>query len=194
MPALVIQHGSGGVSAEREGRYAREMVTLGVAAVVIDSFEPRGVTQTVTDQSAVTGPDFNLDALAVLKALDAYPRIDRSHIGIADFSKGGTAALMASHENLIAVTGVLTGLRYAPHVPFYPSCGTQYRTPRTSGAPIYMLLGAADTYVGVESCQTYAEALRAAGAQVPVTVDPNAGHGFDGGRRFFNAQGENYSQ
>jgi len=47
MPALVIQHGSGGVSAEREGRYAREMVALGVAAVVIDSFKPRGVTQTV---------------------------------------------------------------------------------------------------------------------------------------------------
>ena len=42
--------------------------------------------------------------------------------------------------------------------------------------------------------ETYAEALRAAGAQVPVTVYPNAGHGFDGGRRFFNAQGENYSQ
>jgi dienelactone hydrolase len=194
VPALVIHHGSGGVSSEREGRYAREMAAMGVAAVVIDSFKPRGVTQTVTDQSAVTGPDFNNDALAVLKALGANPRIDRSHIGITGFSKGGTAALMASHENLIAAAGVPAGLRYALHVPFYPSCGTQYRNPRTSRAPIYMLIGGADTYVGVEPCQTYAEALRAAGAQVSVTVFPNAGHGFDGSRPFFNAQGENYSQ
>jgi dienelactone hydrolase len=194
VPALVIHHGSGGVSAEREGRYAREMVALGVAAVVIDSFKPRGVTQTVTDQSAVTGPDFNYDALAALKALGAHPRIDRAHIGITGFSKGGTSALMASHENLIAAAGVPAGLRYALHVPFYPSCSTQYRQPRTPGAPIHMLLGGADSYVGVEPCQTYAEALRAGGARIEVTVYPGAGHGFDGGRAFFNNMGENYSQ
>jgi len=194
VPALVIHHGSGGVSTEREGRYAREMVAMGIAGVVIDSFRPRGVSQTVTDQSAVTGADFNLDALAVLKALGANPRIDRAHIGIAGFSKGGTSALMAADENLISASGVPTGLRYALHVPFYPSCSVQYRQPRTSGAPIYLLLGGADTYVGVEPCQTYAEVLRAGGAQIAVTVYPNAGHGFDGSRPFFNAQGENYSR
>lgn len=193
-PALVIHHGSGGVSADREGRYAREMAAMGVAGVVIDSFKPRGVSQTVTDQSAVTGPDFNYDALAALKALGAILRIDRSRIGITGFSKGGTSALMAAHETLLAQGGVPAGLRYALHVPFYPSCATQYRNPRTSGAPIYMLLGGADTYVGVEPCQTYAEALRAAGATVAVTVYPGAGHSFDGNRPFFNANGENYSQ
>ena len=57
VPALVIHHGSGGVSDGREGRYAREMVAMGVAAVVIDSFRPRGVTSihsghTVEDRRA----------------------------------------------------------------------------------------------------------------------------------------------
>ena len=46
VPAVVIHHGSGGVSDAREGRYAREMVVMGVAGVVIDSFRPRGVTCT----------------------------------------------------------------------------------------------------------------------------------------------------
>jgi hypothetical protein len=32
VPALVIHHGSGGVSDGREGRFAREMVAMGVAA------------------------------------------------------------------------------------------------------------------------------------------------------------------
>jgi dienelactone hydrolase len=125
VPALVIHHGSGGVSDAREGRYAREAAAMGVAGVVIDSFGPRGVRSTVQDQSAVTSQDFNLDALAALKALGASPRVDRSRIGIVGFSKGGTSALMAAHERQIAAAGVPAGLRYALHVPFYPACVTQ---------------------------------------------------------------------
>jgi dienelactone hydrolase len=193
VPALVIHHGSGGVSDGREGRYAREMVAMGVAAVVIDSFKPRGVTSTVEDQSAVTGQDFNLDALGALKALGGNSRIDRARIGITGFSKGGTSALMAAHEQLVVAAGVPAGLRYAVHVPFYPSCASQYYQPKTTGAPIYMLLGGGDTYVGVEPCQTYADALRSTGARIEVTVFPNAMHGFDGGRAWFNARGENYA-
>ena len=102
---------------------------------------------------------------------------------------------MAAHEQLVAAAGVPAGLRYALHVPFYPSCNTQYYRPQTTGAPIYMLLGGADTYVGVEPCQTYAEALRAAGARVEVKVFPECQHGFDGGRALGRSRrGENYSQ
>ena len=194
VPAMVIHHGSGGISDQREGRFAREMVAMGVAAVVIDSFKPRGVTSTVQDQSAVTGQDFNFDALMALKALNDIARIDRAHIGIMGFSKGGTSALMASHEQLIAAAGIPAFLRYALHVPFYPSCSVQYYKPRTTGAPIYMLLGGADTYVGAEPCQTYAETIRAAGGRIDVKVYPDAPHGFDGGRPYFVATGENYSQ
>ncbi len=194
LPALVIHHGSGGVSSRREGRFAREIVAMGVAAVVIDSFKPRGVTSTVQDQSAVTGADFNFDALMALKALGTHPRIDAKRIGIVGFSKGGTSALMAAHERLATAAGLPAGLRYALHVPFYPSCTTQYWKPVTSGAPILMLLGASDTYVGYEPCQTYGEALKANGARVDVTVYPGAMHGFDGGAPYFDPRGENYAK
>ena len=101
---------------------------------------------------------------------------------------------MAAHLNLLAAAGVPPGLRDALHMPFYPACATQYYRPRTTGQPIYMLLGGADTYVGVEPCTTYAEALRANGARIEVKVYPGAGHGFDGGRAYANRRGENYSQ
>ncbi len=194
VPAMVIHHGSSGLSDARDGRVAREMVAMGVAAVVIDSFKPRGVSSTVTDQFSVTGEDFNLDALMALKALGGNSRIDRTRIGITGFSKGGTSSLMASHERLVMAAGVPAGLRYALHVPFYPACAVQYYRPVTTGAPIYMLLGGADTYVGIEPCQTYAEALRAGGARIEVTVFPGAMHGFDGGRAYFTPRGENYSK
>jgi dienelactone hydrolase len=57
-----------------------------------------------------------------------------------------------------------------------------------------MLLGDADTYVGFEPCQTYAGALRAAGARVEVMIFPGAMHGLDAGRAYFNPKGENYAQ
>lgn len=140
VPALVIHHGSGGVSDSREGR------------------------------------------------------IDRTRIGITGFSKGGTSALLAAHEQQVVAAGIPAGLRYALHVPFYPSCSAQYYQPRTTGAPIYMLLGGADTYVGFEPCQSYAGALQAMGGRVEVTVFPGAMHGFDSGRTYFDPRGENYAK
>ncbi len=194
VPALVIHHGSEGVSDGREGRFTREIVAMGVAAVVIDSLAPRGVVSTIQDQSAVTGQDFNRDALMALRALGADSRIDRSRIGITGFSKGGASTLMAAHEPLVVAAGVPAGLRYALHVPFYPACNAQYHRPQTTGAPIYLLLGGADSYVGVEPCQTYAETLRASGAQVEVVVFADAMHGFDGGQPYLDPKGENYAK
>ena len=76
VPAMVIHHGSGGVG-EREARYVRELVPMGVATVVIDSFKPRGVTSTVLDQSAVTGfrTDFSNGINRNATRSDAFPYI-----------------------------------------------------------------------------------------------------------------------
>ena len=193
VPALLIHHGSGGVTADRERRYASELVKLGVATFVIDSFKPRGVTSTVQDQAAVTTNEMLADAFAALKALAAHPRIDGSHIGITGFSKGGSVALLAAHETR-AASALPEGLRFALHVPFYPWCGTQHYKPKMTGAPIYMLLGGADIYAGMGPCQRYAEKLKAEGAPVEVVVYPGAQHGFDGGRVYRVARGENYSR
>jgi dienelactone hydrolase len=193
VPAMIIVHGSGGVSAGREGRYAREMVKLGVAALVIDCFRGRGISSSVEHQDVVSSSDMLDDAFAALKALAGHPRIDAGRVGLAGFSKGGTVALLAAYE-VRAARGLPPGLRFALHVPFYPWCGSQYFKPRSTGAPIYMLLGGADTYVGVAPCQESAAALKAEGARVEVVVFPGARHGFDGAAPFYDPRGENYSR
>ncbi len=193
VPAMVIQHGSGGVKEAHEFRYAREMVAMDVAALVLDAFKPRGITSTVNDQSAVTDQEMTDDAFAALKALAAHPRIDSARIGIFGFSKGGSVALLTAHER--RARGALpSGLRFALHVPFYPPCGIQYFQPKTTGAPIYMLIGGADTYVGVTPCTEYADKLKAEGARIEVKIYPGAQHGYDGDLAFKNAKGENYSR
>ena len=193
VPAMIVHHGSGGVTDERERRYARELVKMGVAALVLDSFAGRGVTSTVRDQAAVSNNDMIADAFAALKLLAAHAGIDAGRVGIVGFSKGGSVALLAAHEQR-AAKALPAGLRFALHVPFYPSCSTQHYKPKTTGAPIYMLLGGADTYVGVAPCQEYAAALKAEGARIETTVFPGAKHGFDGGVAYQNPRGENYSR
>jgi dienelactone hydrolase len=191
VPVMVLHHGSSGVTEAREFRYAGELAAMGVAALVIDSFKPRNVTSTVRDQTAVTGINMIDDGAAALRAVATHPRLDARRTGIAGFSKGGTSAWQLALETVVAER-LPAGLRYRLHVPFYPACTAQYRI-RPTGAAIYPLLGARDTYVGIEPCLAYAAKFRAAGAPIETRVYPHAGHGFDGLRPFMDTQGENYS-
>ncbi|MEC9345976.1 MAG: dienelactone hydrolase family protein [Pseudomonadota bacterium] len=191
-PAMVIQHGSGGVSQAREYRYAAAFVGMGVAALVVDSFGPRGVGSTVSDQSSVSIIEMVHDDLAALGVLAADPRIDPAHIGIVGFSKGGSAVLGTALKRQ-ADRFLPGGPRFALHVAFYPACNNHYRDPAGNGAPVIMLLGGDDTYAGLEPCTEYAEMLRAAGVPLTVRTYPGARHGFDGERAYSLAGGENWS-
>ncbi len=194
LPAMLLHHGSGGVSDTREYAYAREFSAMGVASIIPDSFTPRGVKSTVADQGTVSTNDMIADAFGALKAAAAHPRIDATRIGIAGFSKGGAVALRSALR-VIADRYVPDGPRFALHVPFYPACDTHYRNTSTTGAPILMLLGAADTYVGTESCRSVADSLKAGGARLDMVIYPNAQHGWDGvGAAWSQPSGENWSK
>lgn len=193
VPAMIVHHGSGGISDSRERRYARALVNMGVAVLVLDSFTARKVSSTVSNQESVSSFDMMGDAFAALKLLAAHARIDGKRVGIVDFSKGGSVALLAAHEAKAAKEAP-QGLRFALHVPFYPACVNHYYRPRSTGAPIYLLLGEADTYVGVGPCREYAAIMKAQGARIETALFPGAKHGFDGGSAYSVATGENWSR
>ena len=54
---MIVHHGSGGITDARERRYARELVKMGVAALVLNSVKGRGVASTVSNQAAVSNND-----------------------------------------------------------------------------------------------------------------------------------------
>lgn len=194
MPAMVIHHGSGGVTNTREYAYAREFTKMGVASIIPDSFTPRGVKTTVEDQSTVSTNDMIADAFAALKLAAAHPRLDPARIGITGFSKGGSVAMRSGLELMVA-RHVKDGPRFALHVPFYAGCDAIYANMRTTGAPMLVLIGGADTYVGPERCVFAVERMRAAGSAVDMIVYPKAQHGWDGtGKPWSYPNGENYSK
>ena len=80
VPALVLSHGSSGISPAAYDVWAAKMNDAGVAIFIIDSFRPRGVDQTATDQSKVTFPAQTADALNALRVLATHPQIDSTRI------------------------------------------------------------------------------------------------------------------
>jgi dienelactone hydrolase len=176
--AMVIAHGSAGV-AEREDWWAERLGKAGLATFVVDSFTPRGVRQTATDQSQLSTAANVADALAALRLLASHPRIDARRIGVIGFSKGGQVALYTALEPFRRAV-VEDSTRFAAHVALYPYCNDWYVSEHITAAPmLLLLLGGRDDYTPAAPCQDYARWFTAAGAAVSVVVYPTAYHDFD---------------
>ena len=187
VPAMVIAHGSGGVSNEREFWWADQLSDMGVAAFVVDSFTPRGIRETATDQTQLSTAANVADALVALRLLVTHPRLDRQRIGIMGFSKGGQVALYTALEPFRRAV-ITEQTRFAAHAPLYPGCNSWQVSDQVTGAPMLMLLGGRDNYTPPEPCQEYAQWFKVRNTDVTVIVYPNAYHGFDSLRPPVNAK------
>lgn len=177
-PAMVIAHGSGGILPGREDAWANRLNAVGIATFVVDSFGPRGLKSTAPDQSQLSTMANLADALFALRLLATHPRIDPAQIGVIGFSRGGQVALYSALEPLRRSV-IDDGLRFAAHVALYPSCSIPYRARQVTGAPILMLLGAADDYTPPQFCRAYADWFRGRGAPVHLSEYAGAHHDFD---------------
>lgn len=177
VPAAVLLHGSDGLT-DHQYRYAAALAEWGIAAFVVDSFEARGVKNTIGNQGAVTPYSMLLDAYAALALLATHPSIDPNRIALVGWSKGGMAADWAARRRIRdRIADHDRG--FAAHVAFYPWCGEQEARIELTGAPILYLLGELDDWVGAQTCVDYANRARDAGYRTEAIVYPNAHHGFD---------------
>jgi dienelactone hydrolase len=182
VPAMIIAHGSGGVSDAREGRWTSRLNEIGIAAFYFDSFGPRGIRDTVSDQSQLSPAANVADALMALRLLATHPRIDVQRIGIMGFSRGGGVSIHTALEPIRR--SIIDGpLKFAVHVPFYPPCNTMYKAEAITGAPIRFMLGGSDDYTPAAYCPRYIDWFRSKGADADSIVYEGAQHGFDGNAR-----------
>ncbi len=195
VPAMIIMHGSSGARQQREYAYAQEFLNLGAAAVVIDSFKPRGIKETVRDQDQISSTAMLADAMATLRAIASRPEIDPSRIGLIGYSKGGTVASKLALKRYAHRWGY-DGRDFALLIAMYPWCGDLPLDFTPAGAPLVMMLGAADTYTGLDSCKEFAARFEKAGGKAQVEILKDAQHGWDvpGSRNWKVADGQNASK
>jgi dienelactone hydrolase len=186
VPAMVILHGGTGQGSQ-DWFYARLLNSWGIAALAVDSFSGRKVTQTIYDQAAVSEASFLADAYAALNALSADPRIDPEHIGIMGFSKGGGPALLASLSRFRDRLAK-GGNRFALHIAFYPWCGFSFLDEAATGAPVLILSGGQDRVTPAALCVDLAGRLRRdnPALSLEMKVYPAGGHAFDYPHPYFH--------
>jgi dienelactone hydrolase len=196
MPAVVITPSSGGIRFEREIYYAEELARAGIAALLIDSFGSRGLSNSVFDQRLLTRWEVANDAIAGLKWLYGDARFKKDRIGVMGVSKGGSVALdtaLTVRRRWMRVSDVA----FAAHIAIVPGCTWINSSVQTTGAPIYFMLAELDDITPSKPCVQRAQELKAAGNNgIEVKVYKGAHHAWEalGPRPIFNARLENYSK
>ena len=195
-PAVVLLHTCAGVL-DHVVHMAHTLRTAGYAALVVDSFRPRGV-QDNCNNWAVSVDEVAMDAFAALRHLRGRPGIDGDRIVVIGFSYGASAALRVASSRYQRAAG-MPGFRAV--VAVYPSCvhpqsdwpladpATRERQTNLYGdveTPTLILIGDADVDPpGVARyCASRVAELRSAGRPVDIKVYPGAGHGFDQSFRY----------
>ena len=177
-PLVTISIGSQGFKAGREELYGRALNDIGIAAFVVDSFTPRGFTETTSGQGRLSMAAGTCDALNAIRHIRTDPRIDGSRIGMLGFSRGGHAIVAAHHRELQqAVLGRSKAI--SAHVALYPALNPRWRHPQPTAAPMLLLYGETDELVPTWKSRACAEEIAAAGGDVELVGYANAHHGFD---------------
>jgi len=192
VPAVVVSHASGGVNATLYDLWAKELNAAGYAVFIPDSFKPRGLDRTVEDQAKLDPSANAADALYALKLLATHPQIDRNHIAIVGFSRGGTVA-WDTRWDMVRRAVISDDLRFYAHIPIYPgNCGVRYRYDRgdTGTAPVLVMFGKKDDFDHAAGCVPMIEEInqnnKTAANPTPIQVKWYDGyHAFDVPSRYY---------
>jgi dienelactone hydrolase len=172
-PAVIVLHGCDGRSASQQV-WAQRLNGWGYAALLPDSFAPRGVSDVCApaSQPMVTPQDRAGDVLSAALWLRGQPAIDGTRIGVLGLSHGGVTAVWVTQRRY---DRLYPGLLKAS-VDYYGPCWA----PRTHGTvPLLALAGDDDTWgFPALSCREFAGKLRP-GQVFEVHTYPGAVHAFD---------------
>ena len=131
-PAVVVMHGCDGINANTRA-WAQRLVGWGYAALVVDSFRSRGLSN-VCNRGAILPPSVRAaDAVAAKNYLRSLPNIAKGRVGLIGFSHGGWAALAAAGS-------------FDAVVAYYPWCNGHVP------ANTLVLIGSADDWTPSQRC------------------------------------------
>jgi len=179
-PAVVLMHGCGGLSpAVKQGLdgHADALNDAGYAALILDSFGPRGVG----DGSVCNNVDTLIryrhkrraDAAGAYQFLATHSDIDTANIFLMGQSNGAGTAVLAAQPSFASATG--TDAKFRAIAAFYPWCGAFDSYTLTT--PLLILTGSADDWTPPENCVKRVGKMT--GAAFEVEIFDGATHSFD---------------
>ena len=192
-PAIVLLHQCGGLRSSSGAwqnmsvlGWAKEAVSRGYVAMVLDSLGPRGADSVCYGvKGGVNFPRGVRDAFQAQQHLQKLPFVDSRRIAFVGFSWGAMVGVMATSKTW--AQALSDGGRFRSVVAFYPACfevrpasGVPYAVINQDiDTPLLVLMGALDTETPPDDCTSRLEAVRKMNAPVDWTVYPEATHCWD---------------
>jgi dienelactone hydrolase len=169
---VIVLHGCDGI-VPHDRDWARRLAEWGYAALLIDSFRPRGFTE-VCNRGQLVPPEVQArDAFDGAAYLRGRPDLRIGRIGMIGFSHGGWAVLKAV---LAGVVRQPTEPAFAAAMALYPGCD-----PPTSAleTDTLILIGEADDWTPIARCRRWVELAQPNGHALRIKTYPGALHSFD---------------
>jgi len=180
-PAVVLMHGCGGLQPAVRNTmfsYADYLVSNGFAVLNLDSFGPRSNSGGKVCASFKRLRDARqyrtYDAFDAMQYLQDQEFIDANNIFLMGQSNGGSVAINVANANK-SEAYIKTKPAFRAVVAYYPWCGTFGSKSVALKSPLLVLGGAKDDWVPPHGCQK----VTSDGAELRVTVYPEAAHSFD---------------
>ncbi len=185
-PAIVLMHGCGGpvtstgLIRARERSWMERFAQAGYASLLMDNFNPRGVSSTCgrPTKGLSSLDDRPFDAYAGLRWLKARSDIDGAKVALIGWSHGGETVLSTVSRTMADRVGDGFGA-FVSAIAFYPGCRRLQSAPYRVTTPLLMHLGQADNWTPMQFCEALARATVNAGDDIRAFVYPSAHHGFD---------------
>lgn len=179
VPAIIVLHSCSGMTSNLVD-WAAAVNRMGFAALLLDSFTARGVTEVCTGRVSVSISSRLTDAYRALALLSVHPRIDPRRIAVLGFSDGGWVTLWASQAQ-IERRFLRANVDFAAHAAFYPfACNVRLMNETAMApGPVRIFVGAADDWTPIGRCREWVARRQAAGRDVSLVAYERAMHAFD---------------
>lgn len=184
-PLVLLLHGCGGVQPYLAD-YAAAAVEAGAAALIVDSFAPRGISRlnahaTVCTGLRLRGVERARDVFAFLAWARTQAHIDAERIALAGWSHGGWTIMEAFARPPAALAHHLDQVRSV--IAVYPYAGPLALTARRGWGgrkpQVFGVLAEADQVVGTRAPEAAFRRLSADGLNVELLRLAGATHAFD---------------
>lgn len=192
VPAILFFHGCGG-QRPMHTAHAEAITEAGFAAIIVDSFEPRGIgrfsamTQ-VCSALRLRGQERAADVFAALEIARQAEGVDPDRLVLAGWSHGGWTLLdaMSYASDGVrppALADIDTDFEGVVRiVPVYPYCGFPARASGRIGPglpPVEMILAGRDRVAPHGDCVRLADQAADEGAEIDYTIWADVTHAFD---------------
>jgi len=172
-PAVILMHGCGGVTVNMQV-WAQRLASWGYAAMVLDSFGPRGIDNVCGHGNRFPPRERAKDAFAAAAWLRQRPEIDPARIGLIGFSHGGSTALAASIQRRVTALGVEPFKAVIAYYPFCPAIALELAN------DLQILIGSEDDWTPAGRCAEWLPLYAEASGHKPLLkIYAGALHVFD---------------